>query len=46
MKDLRKKQNRRMTKMDEDRIPEGVELPGDGNGPEDVGEIIEVDTEE
>lgn len=35
--------------MDEDKIegiPEGVELPGDGNGPEDVGEIIDVDVEE
>lgn len=29
-----------------DEKPEGVELPGDGNGPEDVTDIIDVDYKE
>lgn len=35
-----------MTEEEITEVPEGVSLPGDGNGPEDVGEIIDVDTSE
>lgn len=35
---------RRVTMMsDEEKVPEGVELPGDGNGPDDVADVIDVD---
>lgn len=29
-----------------DTTPEGVELPGDGNGPDDVADVIDVDYKE
>lgn len=28
---------------DEEKVPENVDLPGDGNGPDDVANIIDVD---
>lgn len=31
---------------DEEKIPDGVELPGDGNGPDDVANVIDIDYNE
>lgn len=31
---------------DEEKVPDDVELPGDGNGPDDVADVIDIDYNE